>query len=225
MEINRYIDHTLLRQDAAKQEIEKLCAEAREHGFFAVCVNPCRVSLAKKLLASSDVRVCTVIGFPLGACKSEVKAFEADAAVRDGADEVDMVINVGLVKDGEWTLVQRDIEAVTAAVKGRALVKVIIEACLLTDEEKVLACKCAERAGADFVKTSTGFSRGGATVEDVLLMRGSVSIRLGVKAAGGVRSLDDAKKFIEAGAARLGASAGVSIAEEEKNTERAKKKE
>lgn len=211
MDIRNMIDHTLLKSDASAEQIEKLCREAREYGFKSVCVNPCRVALASKLLEGSGVLTCCVIGFPLGATLSTAKAFETMAAIDAGANEVDMVINIGAAKDGDWALVQSDIAAVVNAASGRALVKVIIETCLLTDEEKVMACKCAMAAGADFVKTSTGFSTGGANVHDVALMRSVVGDKLGVKASGGVRTPEDAKAFIEAGANRLGASNGVKL--------------
>ena len=211
MDISKYIDHTLLKPDASAEDIRRLCAEAREHGFMSVCVNPSRVALAKKELRGSGVRICCVIGFPLGASLSTVKAYEARSAVVDGADEVDMVINIGAVKDGNWELVESDIRAVVLASRGWALVKVIIETCLLTDEEKVKACEAAMRAGADFVKTSTGFSTGGANVHDVALMRSVVGDKLGVKASGGVRTPEDAKALIEAGASRLGTSNGIKL--------------
>jgi len=207
------IDHTLLKPDAAPDEIRRLCREAREYGFASVCVNPCFVPLCDEELAGSGVAVCTVIGFPLGACATRVKAFEAAAAVEDGADEIDMVINVGAAKAGDFGAVRSDIEAVVNN-SGRALTKVIIEACLLTDEEKVEACLAAKAAGADFVKTSTGFSKGGATAHDVALMRRTVGADMGVKAAGGIRTAADAKAMIEAGATRIGASAGISILED-----------
>ena len=211
MDISKYIDHTLLKPDASAEDIRRLCAEAREHGFMSVCVNPSRVALAKTELRGSGVRICCVIGFPLGASLSTVKAYEARSAVVDGADEVDMVINIGAVKDGNWELVESDIRAVVLASRGWALVKVIIETCLLTDEEKVKACEAAMRAGADFVKTSTGFSTGGANVHDVALMRSVVGDKLGVKASGGVRTPEDAKALIEAGASRLGTSNGIKL--------------
>ena len=214
--IEKYVDHTLLKADAKKEAIMKICAEAREHGFMSVCVNSCHCELVSKELAGSGVKTCCVVGFPLGAMATEAKAYEALLCVQKGADEVDMVINVGAAKDGDWELVEADIRAVTNAahdgVPGkRALIKVIIETCLLSDEEKKLACEAAMRAGADYVKTSTGFSTGGATPEDVKLMRSVVGDKLGVKASGGVRTPEDADKMIAAGASRLGTSNGVKL--------------
>ncbi len=211
MDIRKMIDHTLLKPDASEAQIKKVCDEAREYGFKSVCVNPARAAFVSKQLEGSGVLTCCVVGFPLGATLSSVKAFEAMAAIADGANEVDMVINVGAAKDGNWELVESDIRAVVLAAKGKALVKVIIETCLLTDEEKIRACECAMAAGADFVKTSTGFSTGGANVHDVALMRSVVGDKLGVKASGGVRTPEDAKAYIEAGANRLGTSNGVKL--------------
>ncbi|MEY8415617.1 deoxyribose-phosphate aldolase [Tissierella praeacuta] len=208
------IDHTMLKPDATKDMIEKLCKEAMENKFAAVCVNPCYVKLCKDILRNSDVKVATVIGFPLGANTKEVKAFETMDAIKNGADEVDMVINIGALKIKNYELVKEDIEEVVKAAKDKALVKVIIETCLLTDEEKIKACEISMIAGADFVKTSTGFSTGGATVDDVKLMKSIVGDKLEVKASGGVRDIDSAKKMIEAGATRLGTSSGVKIAKE-----------
>ncbi|MBT2645999.1 deoxyribose-phosphate aldolase [Bacillus sp. ISL-34] len=205
------IDHTLLKADATKEQIKVLCEEAREYNFASVCVNPTWVKYASELLEGSDVKVCTVIGFPLGATTPETKAFETKDAISNGAHEVDMVINIGALKDRDDELVERDIRAVVAASTGKALSKVIIETSLLTDEEKVRACELAVKAGTDYVKTSTGFSTGGATVEDITLMRKTVGPDIGVKASGGVRNTSDAQKVIEAGATRIGASAGVSI--------------
>lgn len=205
------IDHTLLKAETTKEQIKVLCEEAKEYGFASVCVNPTWVKYAAELLQGSDVKVCTVIGFPLGANTTETKAFETKNAIENGATEVDMVINIGALKDGDDELVERDIKAVVEAAKGKALTKVIIETCLLTEEEKVRACELSVKAGADYVKTSTGFSTGGATVEDVALMRKTVGPNIGVKASGGVRNTEDAQKMIEAGATRIGASAGVSI--------------
>ncbi|RFU61338.1 deoxyribose-phosphate aldolase [Bacillus sp. V59.32b] len=205
------IDHTLLKADATKDQIKVLCEEAREYEFASVCVNPTWVKYASELLQGSDVKVCTVIGFPLGANTPETKAFEVKNAIENGADEVDMVINIGALKDKDDSLVERDIRAVVEAAKGKALTKVIIETSLLTEEEKVRACSLSVKAGSDYVKTSTGFSTGGATPEDVALMRKTVGPEIGVKASGGVRNTDDANKIIEAGASRIGASAGVSI--------------
>ncbi|MGG6314430.1 deoxyribose-phosphate aldolase [Paenibacillus macerans] len=207
------IDHTLLKADAGQAAIVKLAEEAKEHGFASVCVNPVWVETAAKILKGTPVKVCTVIGFPLGASAPEVKAFEAAHAISEGAGEVDMVINIGALKDGNDDAVTRDIAGVVQAAAGKALVKVIIETCLLTDDEIVRACKASVAAGADFVKTSTGFSTGGATVEAVALMRKTVGPDVGVKASGGVRSLADAEAMIQAGATRLGTSAGVAIAQ------------
>jgi deoxyribose-phosphate aldolase len=210
-ELNRMIDHTLLKPEATKAQIEKLCAEAKEYHFMSVCVNPTWVKYAAELLAGTDVKVCTVIGFPLGANTPAVKAFETAQAIQDGATEVDMVINIGALKSGMYDLVLDDIKAVVQAAQGKALTKVIIETCLLTDEEKVKACELAKEAGADFVKTSTGFSTGGATVADIALMRKTVGPEMGVKASGGVRDTATAKAMVEAGANRIGASASVAI--------------
>jgi deoxyribose-phosphate aldolase len=208
----RMIDHTLLKPDATADQIAQLCFEARKYHFASVCVNPTNVKLSADLLSGSDVKVCTVIGFPLGATSTEVKAFETQNAIDNGATEIDMVINIGALKAGDNDLVARDIrEVVKVAHKADAIVKVIIETALLTDEEKIIACLLAKEAGADFVKTSTGFSSGGATVSDVALMRRTVGPELGVKAAGGIHSQEDAQQMIAAGATRLGASAGVKI--------------
>ncbi|MDQ0244502.1 deoxyribose-phosphate aldolase [Bacillus fengqiuensis] len=211
MNVAKMIDHTALKADTKKEQIVVLCQEAKEHGFASVCVNPTWVELAAEMLKESDVKVCTVIGFPLGANTPETKAFETKDAIEKGATEVDMVINIGALKDKNDELVERDIRAVVEAAKGKALTKVIIEASLLTEEEKVRACELAVKAGADYVKTSTGFSTGGATVEDIALMRKTVGPEIGVKASGGVRDVQGAKDMIEAGATRIGASSGVSI--------------
>ena len=212
MDIAKYIDHTNLRAYATKEDIIKLCSEAKEYGFHAVCVNPYRVRLAKKELEGSRVKVASVIGFPLGATPTEVKVFEAEKALEDGADELDMVINIGALKDRDYEYVKRDIEAVVQiAHKRGAIVKVIIETCYLSDEEKETACRLAMEAGADFVKTSTGFGSGGAAVEDVKLMRRIVGDKLGVKAAGGIKDYETALAMIKAGANRIGASRGVEI--------------
>ncbi|PZM65425.1 deoxyribose-phosphate aldolase [Paenibacillus dendritiformis] len=211
MSIAQMIDHTLLRADAVKDELKKLTEEATRYQFASVCVNPAWVAYCAEQLAGTPVKVCTVIGFPLGASTTAVKVYETSDAIANGADEIDMVINVGQLKAGNDDFVERDIAAVVTAAAGKALVKVIIETCLLTDEEKVRACELAVKAGADFVKTSTGFSTGGATREDVALMRRTVGERAGVKASGGVRSLEDVNTMIEAGATRIGASSGVSI--------------
>ena len=210
MKLNKYIDHTLLKQDATVEQIDRLLSEAKDYDFASVCVNPCWVAHAKSGLENTDGKVCTVVGFPLGAITSAVKAFETKEAIQNGADEIDMVINVGALKSGNADLVESDIRAVVEA-SGDKLVKVIIEACLLTDEEKVQACQLAQKAGADFVKTSTGFSIGGATLPDVKLMRQTVGPDMGVKAAGGARSYADAVAFVEAGATRIGTSSGVAI--------------
>ena len=216
MQKSKYIDHTILKAVATKDDILKLCNEANEYHFASVCVNPANVSLARKLLTDSDVLVCTVIGFPLGANHSAVKAFETTQAITDGADEIDMVINIGEAKAHNWDYVYEDIKAVVDAANG-VLVKVIIETCYLTDEEKVMACKMAVRAGADFVKTSTGFGTGGATVNDVKLMKDTVKDSCKVKASGGIRSIEDFNAMIEAGADRIGCSAGVKIMEGDKS--------
>ena len=214
-EIARTIDHTLLKPEATHAQIEQLCAEAREHGFATVCVNPTWVPLCAELLRGSETRVCTVVGFPLGATFPEVKAFEAARTVAEGACEVDMVLNVGALKSGDYRLCERDVAAVVeASHRGGAIVKVIIEAALLTDEEKVKACVVSQAAGADFVKTSTGFGPGGATAADVALMRRTVGPDMGVKAAGGVKDLKSAQAMLEAGADRIGASVGVKIVQE-----------
>lgn len=210
MRLNKYIDHTILKPETTQDQVEKILSEAKEYDFASVCVNPTWVSLAAESLKDTDVKVCTVIGFPLGANTSAVKAFETKDAIANGADEIDMVINIGALKAGNDALVLDDIKAVVDA-SGDKLVKVIIEACLLTDDEKVRACQLSKEAGADYVKTSTGFSTGGATVADVALMRKTVGPDMGVKASGGARSYEDAIAFIEAGASRIGASSGVAI--------------
>ncbi|MGL5341620.1 MAG: deoxyribose-phosphate aldolase [Lactococcus garvieae] len=214
MKINQYVDHTILKADATQEKVQAIIDEAKKYEFASVCINPTWVAFAAEQLKDEVSKVCTVIGFPLGANTSEVKAFEATDAINKGADEVDMVINIGAAKDGKWDLVESDIAAVNAVKDGRIL-KVIIETSLLTDEEKVKACQAAQRAGADFVKTSTGFSTAGAKVEDVKLMRETVGPDMGVKASGGIRNLEDAKAMIEAGANRLGCSSGVAIMEGE----------
>ena len=209
-ELAKWIDHTLLKPDATQKDIESICADARDHGFASVCINPTWVPVAYKMLRGYESRVCTVIGFPLGATFPEAKATEAKLAVEQGADEIDMVINVGALKSGDYQLVEHDIRSVVRA-SGRRLVKVILETCLLTDEEKVQASAISKKAGANFVKTSTGFSTGGATVKDVALMRKVVGSEMGVKASGGVRTYEEACKMVEAGATRIGASASVAI--------------
>ncbi len=209
------IDHTVLKPDATQDQIAQLCYEARKYGFASVCVNPANVKLCTELLQGSAVPVCTVVGFPLGATPTEVKVFEAQQAIREGAAEVDMVINVGALKSRDYERVERDIASVARACQaGNAILKVIIEAALLTDEEKVIACQLAKVAGADFVKTSTGFGPGGATAEDVALMRRVVGPAMGVKAAGGIRTYEAAQKMVAAGATRIGASASVKIMQE-----------
>lgn len=210
-QLAKLIDHTLLKPEATEAQIRQLCDEAKAHGFRSVCVNPCWVPLCAELLQGSDVKVCTVIGFPLGANRTEIKAVEAEDAIDRGATEVDMVINVGALKAQQYDVVRNDIRAVVDAAAGKALVKVILETCLLTDEEKVKACQLAKAAGADFVKTSTGFSKGGATVDDVALMRKTVGPEMGVKASGGVRDYAATMAMVAAGATRIGASAGVAI--------------
>lgn len=208
-----YIDHTLLKPDATEEQIKKLCEEAKKFGFASVCVNPYWIKDCKHILKGTKVNVCTVVGFPLGAVTTATKVFETTQAIEQGADEIDMVINIGLLKARDYERVKEDIKQVVNAASGR-LVKVIIETCLLSDEEKVKACQLAVEAGAAFVKTSTGFSTGGATVEDVTLMRKTVGEQVGVKASGGIRSLADMLKMIEAGANRIGTSSGVKIIEE-----------
>ena len=209
--VAKMIDHTVLKATSTKEEVVSICKEAKEYGFFSVCINPTHIELAKKELENSDVKVCTVIGFPLGASTKEVKAFETKDAISKGADEVDMVINIGALKDKNYDLVYEDIKAVVEASNKQALVKVIIETCYLTDDEKVKACELAVKAGTDFVKTSTGFGTGGSTPEDIKLMRETVGPNIGVKASGGVRTDKDAKTVIDAGASRIGASASISI--------------
>ena len=217
MKLSRYIDHTLLAPQATAAQITQLCDEAREHDFFAVCVNPARVRQAKAALAGAAVKVCTVIGFPLGADTSAVKAFAARDAVENGVDELDMVMNIGLAKDGDWAAVQADIVAVVQATAGQALVKVILETCLLTADDIRHACVATMQAGADFVKTSTGFSSGGATIEAVRLMRACVGPDFGVKAAGGIRTPEDFRVMLAAGANRIGSSAGCTLLAEQAN--------
>lgn len=210
--VSGMIDHTLLKQDATPEQIKTLCKEAKEYSFASVCINPCYVSLCKELLKGTNVKVCTVIGFPLGSTTTEVKQFETEQAINNGADEVDMVINVGQVKAGNNDYVEQDVKAVVNTAKRKnVLSKVIIETALLTDEEKVIASLICKNAGADFVKTSTGFSTGGATVGDVALMKYVVGSKIGVKAAGGIRSKEDAEAMIASGADRIGASASVKI--------------
>ncbi|SCJ97647.1 Deoxyribose-phosphate aldolase 2 [uncultured Clostridium sp.] len=207
------IDHTILKPEATEVEIMELCKEAVKYNFASVCVNPSMVVKAATILEGTPVKVCTVIGFPLGATTTEVKAFETEDTIKKGATEVDMVINIGKLKERDLAYVKNDIQAVVNAAKGKALTKVIIETCLLTDEEKVIACQLSKEAGADFVKTSTGFSKGGATAHDIKLMRETVGPDMGVKASGGVRSREDALTMIENGATRIGASASIAICE------------
>lgn len=207
----KYVDHTLLKPQASLEQVKKVCDEAKQHKFASVCVNPNYIGFVAQQLEGSGVAPCVVIGFPLGATTPDVKAAETCAVVELGAKEVDMVVNIGAIKSGDWQLVKRDIEAVVNAARGKALVKVIIETCLLTDEEKVKVCTVSKLAGADFVKTSTGFSTGGATEEDVRLMRQTVGPNMGVKASGGVRDYAGAVRMIKAGATRLGTSSGVKI--------------
>jgi deoxyribose-phosphate aldolase len=206
------IDHTALKPDTTASDIERLCAEAAQHHFASVCINPCWVSLAAHLLQGTGVKVCTVVGFPLGASTTEAKVLEAAIAIRCGATEIDMVQNIGALRSDDALRVRQDIAAVVdVAHANGAIVKVILETALLNQDQKVLACQLAQQAGADFVKTSTGFVTGGATVEDIALMRATVGPLLGVKASGGVRTLDDVNKMVAAGATRIGASAGVAI--------------
>ena len=215
MSIAAYIDHTLLKQDAAAPQIDRLCAEAAQYHFASVCVNPWYVPRCVKHLQGTGVKVCTVVGFPLGATTTESKVFETLQAVRSGAEEIDMVMNVCAMKSGNTRAIEQEIQALAAAVEGHAILKVILETCLLTEEEKILACQIAKRAGADYVKTSTGFSTGGATVADVALMRRTIGPEMGVKAAGGIRDYATAKAMLDAGATRIGASAGIAIVQQE----------
>ena len=212
MQINKFIDHTLLKAFATSDEIRKLCEEAKKYNFKSVCVNPVHVSLAKECLEGSDVLVCTVIGFPLGANTSAVKAFETKDAIANGADEIDMVINIGKAKEHDYTYIEDEIKMVVAASTGKTT-KVIIETCYLNDEEKMNCCLAAKKAKATFVKTSTGFGTGGATANDIRLMRETVGPDMGVKASGGIRNLDDLELMVENGATRIGASSGVAIME------------
>ncbi|WP_238900607.1 deoxyribose-phosphate aldolase [Clostridium sp. YIM B02500] len=216
MDVAKYIDHTILKPEATVEDVKKLCKEAKEYNFASVCVNGCYAKLVSTELMGTDVKTCVVVGFPLGAMTKEAKAFETNQAIENGATEIDMVINVGALKDKNYSLLKEDIEAVVNAAKGKALVKVIIETCLLSDEEKFKACEIAKEAKADFVKTSTGFSSGGATKEDIALMRKTVGSDLGVKASGGVRDFKTAMDMINAGASRIGASASISIVSESK---------
>lgn len=212
----KLFDHTLLKADATKEQISKICEEARQYGFASVCVNSYYTPLVAKLLEGTDVKTCTVVGFPLGQMSTRAKCAETSAAVEDGAQEIDMVINVGALKERDDEVVLSDIASVKKACGGKAILKVIIETCLLTDEEKVRACELAVKAGADFVKTSTGFSTGGATAEDVALMRKTVGEHIGVKASGGIRDTKTAQAMLNAGASRLGTSATIAIVRDER---------
>ena len=216
MKVNKLIDHTVLKAFATEEEILKLCAEAKEYDFKSVCVNPVNVALAKKALEGSDVLVCTVVGFPLGANTKEIKALETLDAIKNGADEIDMVINIGKAKEHDFEYIEDEIKCVVTASAGKTT-KVIIETCYLSDEEKVECCKAAKAAGATFVKTSTGFGTGGATAADIKLMRETVGPEMGVKASGGVRSFDDVKVMVENGATRIGASSGIQIMKDASN--------
>lgn len=218
MGINRMIDHTLLKAESSQDQIKQLCQEAKDHDFFSVCVQPTWISLCKEELAGSGVKIATVIGFPLGANTTETKVFEAKDAIEKGADEIDMVINIGALKSGQDQLVEDEIRAIKEAI-GDHILKVIIETCLLTEDEKIRACQLTLKAGGDYVKTSTGFSTGGAKLEDVKLMKDQVKDQAKVKASGGIRDFATAQKMVEAGADRLGVSAGIAIVEGEKNAE------
>lgn len=213
MDFAKMIDHTILKPEATKAEVKKLCQEAVEYGFHSVCVNSSFVYYCAKLLQDTDVKVCTVVGFPLGAMSTDGKVGETLAAVEDGAQEIDMVIHIGMIKSGDWKYVKEDVASVVEAAGDRAIVKVILETCLLTEDEKIQACRICKEAGADFVKTSTGFSRGGATAADVELMRRTVGPVMGVKASGGIRTAAKAEEMAEAGADRLGTSSGIAIVE------------
>lgn len=219
-ELVKYIDHTQLKPEATKEQIERLCKEAKECGFYGICVNTTWVAYCAKLLRGSGVKIACVVGFPLGAMDSRAKAFEARRAIEDGADEIDMVINVGALKSGDLKLVEEDIRSVLRACRSTTVTKVIIETCLLTDDEKVIASQISKKAGTDFVKTSTGFSTAGATAHDVALIRRTVGPEMGIKAAGGVRTFEDAKLMIQSGATRLGTSASVKIVTGEKSEEK-----
>lgn len=213
MQLNKYIDHTLLKPEATHADIHRVCEEAKAYQTASVCVNPIFASYVAQELKGTGIKTCCVVGFPLGATPSFMKAAEAKLCVQNGAEEIDMVIPVGFAREGDWDYVEKDIAAVVQAVEGKAIVKVIIETCLLTEEQKVQACRCAQRAGAGFVKTSTGFSTAGATAEDVALMRKAVGPQMGVKAAGGIRSRQAAEAMIAAGATRIGASSSKAIIE------------
>lgn len=214
MKLASMIDHTILKPEAGKEQVETICREAREYGFASVCVNSSYVPLCAELLRDTEVKVCTVIGFPLGAMSTEAKAAEARQAILDGAEELDMVIHIGMLKDGNNEYVEQDIHSVVEEARGKAAVKVIIETCLLSEEEKVRACMLAKKAGADYVKTSTGFSTGGATAEDIALMKNTVGKDMKVKASGGIRTREKAEEMRKAGADRIGTSSGIRIVEE-----------
>lgn len=216
MNIAAMIDHTILKPEVGKKQVEKICLEAKKYGFASVCVNSSYVSFCAELLKDTAVKVCTVIGFPLGAMSTAAKAAEAHQAILDGAEELDMVIHIGMLKDGNDDYVERDIRSVVEEANGHAAVKVIIETCLLTEEEKIRACLLAKKAGADFVKTSTGFSTGGAVAEDISLMKKTVGNEMKVKASGGIRTWEKAEEMIQAGAQRIGTSSGIQIVEETK---------
>lgn len=209
-----YVDYTLLKPTATREDVLRLCEEAKAYRTCSVCVNSCFVKTVREALRGTGIKTCCVVGFPLGAMSSQAKAEETRIAIEDGAEEIDMVQNIGHVKAGEWSLVEQDIAAVTEAARGRALVKVILETCLLTQEEIVASCQAAARAGADFVKTSTGFSTGGARAEDIALMRKTVGPKMGVKASGGIRTRQAAEEMIQAGASRIGASSAALFAED-----------
>ncbi|MBZ9637217.1 deoxyribose-phosphate aldolase [Clostridium sp. FP1] len=218
MKMEQYIDHTLLKPQASEEEIIKVCAEAKKYGFASVCANAYYAPLVSSELKGSNIKTCIVVGFPLGATTKEVKAFEAKQAIENGAEEIDMVVNVGAIKSNKYDVVKEDIQAVVEVARGLAIVKVIIETCLLTDAEKIKVCEIAKEANANFVKTSTGFSTGGATVHDIRLMRQTVGPDMGVKASGAVRTTEDAKAVIEAGASRIGASSSIAIVEGTKDS-------
>ena len=213
MDLSKYIDHTLLKPESTHEDIRRVCDEAKKYNTASVCVNPIYASFVAAELKGTGIKTCCVVGFPLGATPSAIKAAEASLCVENGAEEIDMVIAVGAAREGDWEYVEKDIKAVADAVRGKALLKVIIETCLLNNEQKINACLCAKNAGADFVKTSTGFSTGGATVDDVALMRGVVGEEMGVKASGGIRSKAAAESMIAAGASRIGASSSKAIIE------------
>ena len=220
MDFAKMIDHTILKPNATKEEVKKLCEEAAEYGFCSVCVNSSFVYYCAQQLKDTDVKVCTVVGFPLGAVSTDGKVSETVTAIEDGAEEIEMVIHVGMIKSRDWDYVKQDVASVVEAAGGRAIVKVILETCLLTEEEIVTACRICKEAGAAFVKTSTGFSTGGASVKDVALMRKTVGLVMGVKASGGIRTLDKAKAMVAAGADRLGTSSGVAIVKAQREEER-----